>query len=350
MPVPDSVQRQIEAGKVAFKEAYGRDMDEPVSLAVHNQTSGDTPPAETPPAETPPAETAQPTNEAETQTGETETPPAQVPADKAENWEHKFKTLQGMYAASQQKNQKETGELRQQIASLNLLVKQLKSQPAAPTPQPQKQRLLKDEEIKDYGEDMIDVVKRAASEEILPELTQLRQDNAQLRELVEGVTGQFTISSQEQMYSRLTAELPEWSQINTDPEFIEWLQQSDPFSGQQRHGMLQNAVEQADASRVLAFFKGYLDQTAAVSHQAQPDTGAPQRRPQVQLDSLVAPGRPKSTTGQGAQQSNGKRIWHSGDINQFYADIRRGAYRDRPADRARIEQDIVAAAQEGRIR
>jgi hypothetical protein len=226
----------------------------------------------------------------------------------------------------------------------------LKSQPAASAPPPQKQRLLKDEEIRDYGEDMIDVVKRAASEEILPELAQLRQDNAHLREMVEGVTGQFVATTQEQMYARITAELPEWQQLNTDPDFIAWLQQSDPFSGQQRHGMLQNAVEQADASRVLAFFKGYLDQTAAVNHQAQPVTGTPQRRPQVQLDSLVAPGRPKSTTGQGAQQSNGKRIWHSGEISQFYADVRKGAYRDRMADRIRIEQDIVAAGNEGRVR
>ena len=344
MPVPEAVQKQIDAANAAHTAVYGEPLAETLA---QEQTAAPAESVVAPPAaeSAPPAAESAPlpvAGDATVQAGQEQPPSPQEAGTKPENWEHKYKTVQGMLASQQQRAQKTERELRDQIASLELLVNSMRTQqPRAERPAGQPaERLINEAEVADYGADMIDVIKRAAKEELLPEIVSLR-------ELVSGVNNHLVMSAEERMYARLDAEIPDWRTLNTDPGFLNWLQQTDPFSGQQRHSMLNSAVTSLSTDRVKAFFEGYIDQTAAVSHQAPPDTG---RQPQVSLESLVAPARPKSSTGQGAQQSNGKRIWNSGDIQKFYADVRKGAYRARPADRARIEEEIIAAGREGRVR
>jgi hypothetical protein len=343
--IPDAVRKQIADADAAYKAVYGSPAGEATPPAP-----GEVAPAGEPPvtegAQAPVAAADQTFGApSEEQTADMSQSSQEVGKDekgeKKVDWEHKFKTLQGMFESKQQKAQKVERELRDQINALNLLVTQLRSQP--PAPRAPSQRLVTDEEAADYGPDMIDVIKRAAREELLPELETVREQ-------VTDVNKHLIGTAEERMYAALDANVPNWRVLNTDPGFLNWLQEIDPFSGQQRHSMLNSAVTNLDTFRVQAFFKGYIDQTAAVDDQApQPEAGQA-RQPQVSLESLVAPGRPKSTTGQGAQQSNGKRVWNSGDIQRFYEDVRKGAYRSRVAERERIEQEIIAAGREGRVR
>ena len=60
------------------------------------------------------------------------------------------------------------------------------------------------------------------------------------------------------------------------------------------------------------------------------------------------PGRINGSAPVGA--SNEKRVWSQRDITAFYRSIQQGKFEGKAAERLRQEQDIIAAASEGRIR
>jgi hypothetical protein len=60
---------------------------------------------------------------------------------------------------------------------------------------------------------------------------------------------------------------------------------------------------------------------------------------------MVGPGRATSS----APLPNTKATYTEADLARFYADVRRGVYRNRPDEQSRIEQEIIQAGAEGRI-
>lgn len=353
MNIPAAVRQQSRASAELHASIYGKAVQQPNGAAP---TPPETPPEvpsggpETPPEapQTPPVTPDAP------QTPETPPVPPQgaqqTPDGQPIDWEHRYRTVQGMMSAQQQRHQKEMGELRTLLQNQNTLIQELRTNRqhpaaapngangAAPAPVPRNGRYLKPEEIADYGEDMIDVIHRAAREVMEPEIAQVRE--------------QVQVTAVDRMYAALERAVPNYAQLNTDPNFLQWLAQVDPYAGQTRQEMLNTAATNLDATRVIAFFRGYLDQTAAVTPQAPGGNGPtpPQpRQPQVPIQTLVAPGRPQSPTGQSVPQSNG-RVWTRPEVAMFYDDIRRGVYANRHDERVRLEQDLIAAAREGRIR
>ena len=124
--VPEAVQRQ--AAEVEALEAE-----------IATQETPPEPPAPEPPVDPPPA------------------PPAA-----AEDWQHKFQTLQGKYNA-------EVPQMRNQITALTQQIENLKAAPpatppAAPAPEPPRAKLITDEDTETYGDDLIDLMRRIARE------------------------------------------------------------------------------------------------------------------------------------------------------------------------------------------
>lgn len=110
--------------------------------------------------------------------------------------------------------------------------------------------------------------------------------------------------------------------------------------------MLRSAFENNNGPRVLAFFKTFTNENAAFQTGAQIETAG---QPQVDLNTLVAPGRASDGSAPRAQEESSGRQWTQAEIGQFYADVQRGVYRDDPAKKAAIENDIFAAQSAGRI-
>ncbi|NJN00242.1 MAG: hypothetical protein HC793_00730 [Aquincola sp.] len=223
---------------------------------------------------------------------------------------------------------------------------------AAPAPGT---KLVKDEEVREFGADLYDFIQRTAKESVLPEVDrrfehQLKPVAAQVAQTASAVSAQgqaVAKSAEERVLQQLAAEVPNWDVLDADPGFLAWLDQYDPYSGSKRGELLNQAYKRHDGPRVVAFFKGYLNENAAVTPTPTPAPAAP--APQVSLESLTAPGAPKAGTA-GAQEGAGKRIWTRAEIKQHYREVQLGKFSKRLDDARRIEADIFAAQREGRIR
>ncbi len=315
------------------------------------------------PAPTDPAQpAAQPAAQQPTQ-------PEAAPASQP-NFEQQYRVLQGKYNAEIPRLQAQIRELmganralQEQVTATNALLASLGGQaqrPASGSPAAsQPVKLVKDEEIREYGADLIDVVRRAAQEAVLPELDRRIDQRVQpVAQRVESVANQASSTAQRivkqdqaAVHDMLTDQVPNWKQLDTDDGFINWLDQKDPFSGRVRGEMLNEAYRAHDAPRVVAFFKSYLNEHAAVT---PPASGAPaasqDASPQQRLEDMVVPGAPKAGAAGAQDGANNKRIWSRAEISKFYHDKQQGLYRGDPAKAKAIEADIFSAQREGRIR
>ena len=338
MAVPKKVKEQAEKAKQLHAEVYGpKDGKKEEPQLEKEQT---TPEAEPEKAQ---EQVAEPKQEPE----KAQEPPQQQ--DEAAVWKHKYETLQGKYSAEVPRLHRELKELRAELANMQQTVVDMKAKEVeVEEPQETAKRLLDDSDIEDYGEDLIDVIKRAAKEEFLPELEKLREENEQLKQQLSGVSHAVVESARDKLLKTLDNEVPNWKDINTDDEFLNWLEGVDLFSGMRRHDLLLQAYEQNDAPRVVAFFKEFIKEQTTLAQPA-PQAATELRQPKVDMESLVAPGKPSGVESQSGAQTD-ERVWTQSDIAAFYRDARRGVYKGRESEKKAIEREIMKAVSEGRVR
>ena len=249
------------------------------------------------------------------------TPPANAEGD--DKWEARFKTLSGKYNAEVPRLHAAIKERDAQLNSLTQEVEALKASLAKP-----KESLVKPEEVNEFGEPLVDLIRRAAREEVSAKDAEL----AELRRKLESVQVATVESKEVGFYDRLNAAVPDWMAINDDPEFHTWLGEVDELTGAQRQNILVEAEERRDADRVARFFKAFK--------KVQSDKAAVAA---TSLDSQVAP-----ATSRVDAPPQGKKIWTRGEIADFYARDRRGEFTE--ADAAAIDAEIQAAVAEKRVR
>ena len=210
--------------------------------------------------------------------------------------------------------------------------------------------LITQEEIDEFGPDLVDLIGRKAKELYGPVINSLQSEVTSLKGQMGGVTQSVETTARERLLTKLDSEIEDWRVVNSSQDFIDWLDHVDPYSGEQRGRMLRLAYDKNDTERVMAFFTGFLAEHAAI--QPTSDTfgsAAPARTPPVSLDDHVAPGRRKhSVSGTGAQKE--KRIWTQAQIAAFYREVHQGKFRSREGEQRTTEKDILSAATEGRIR
>lgn len=284
------------------------------------QQQNDPPPGDPPasdPAPTPPpsepAATANPAPAA--------TPPANTEGD--EKWESRFKTLTGKYNAEVPRLHAAIKERDAKLNSLTEEVEALKASLAKP-----KESLVKPEEVNEFGEPLVDLIRRAAREEVQSKDAEL----AELRRKLDQVQVATVETKEVGFYEALAQAVPDWVTINDDPEFHTWLGEVDDLTGMQRQQILSQAEEKRDAGRVARFFNAYKKVQQEKAAEAN-----------TSLDSQIAP--PTSRVDAPPQ---GKKIWTRGEIADFYARDRRGEFSAEKA--AAIDQEIQSAVAEKRVR
>lgn len=281
--------------------------------------------------------------------GEVLAPVEDTEIGEPDNWEHKYKTLQGMY----NREKTNVSELTGRVDALQGMLGKLQDMREAAAPgvavEDAVASTLTDDEIKDYGPELIDVMKRAAVEAVQGELSTLRQENADLKAAVGSVGQTQAQSVKEKLYASLAEQVPNWKQVNTHPDFLEWLNQEDVYSGLARGQMLTRAFTQNDTVRVVRFFKGFLSENAALQPAADvnPPVEVPAPTPKVDLASLASPGQ---GSGGGADNINETgRLWRESEIGTFYEDARKGKFKGRQDVYDATEREIQNAMNQGRI-
>ena len=322
MSLPKQVQAQAEEADRLEQEL----------LAAVNPTPEDTTPTE--PALTEPEVNLEGEPLEEPQVTEPEPEPVKAVED--ETWERKYKTLQGMYNADVPRLRSEVSELKSQLETAIAKLESASTKEPEPT---KSQRLVTDQDVEDFGSDLVDLIKRQATEVAQDRIGRLEEENAQLREQLTGVSERQGDIARQTYFADLARLVPDYEEINVDQQFLDWLSEVDPLSGYQRQEYLTNAFNGYDVARTATLFNTFKDLTG--STQAKP------KQPPKELARQVAPGTSKASA-QTVTNPN-EKMWSMSEIDRFYKDVARGVFKGNDAEQARIEAEIDLAVQEGRL-
>ena len=271
-------------------------------------------------------------------------PPAEGNTTTEEALMHKYKTLQGMYNAEVPRLHQQNRELTQRLQSMEQLIATMSYQPQAHQQQQPQEAYVTDADVEEYG-DAVDVMRRAARDEMrslnqrLADVeTTVQRINSSVVPQVQQVARQQYANAEQGFWAELSSAVPNFRDINADPNFLAWLGEADPMTGITRQTYLDDAQRRLDARRVASIFHSWSAKTGGGNQSIAPS----------QLEQQIAPGRSR---GSGVPAATGSGTTYSPDgIRKFYDDVRTGKYKGREQERSRIERDIFAAQREGRIR
>lgn len=280
-------------------------------------------------------------------------PRADLADENSESWRSRFLSMQGRWKASQTQlgvMQEQMTQMGEELMRANEVISNgnMAPRPANGQTVPPHNKLITDQDRETYGEELIDVARRAGLEAVQPELEALRADNERLK-------SSAITTSQRELKQKLSGAVPNWPQIQKSQEWADWLRLPNVYTNQVRGQLLKAAYAAADAPKVIALFRDFVQEVNATGgtlptnqRQEQQDNPAP-RTPAVALETLAAPGRARPAGGEQNLPAD-KPMYTRGQISGFYRDVRRGAYSGREVEKNRIEQDIINAQAEGRVR
>ena len=265
------------------------------------------------------------------------------------DWQQRYLTLQGKYNQEVPTLRGDVQRLTGQLEQLQASLAEMRTPPPAPAT-----TVVPDADVDTYGSELVTAARRWARAEVAGELDELKREMGEIRSTTKTVQQDTAATKKQTVFQNTLSGLDadptigtQWRVVNDNPEFIAWLEQADPFTGTQRMALLRDAFGRGDVVRTGAFFKAYINEHTArqVPAVAQPTPQTETGRPT--LGDFATPGRASGQAPGGAPAD--KRIWTQPAIAAFYRDLTKGAYRDKVAEAAKLEADIIAAAAEGRI-
>lgn len=314
MALPKQVQKAIE--EVAAVEAQMKAPVEPEVAAAQPENDEQT------------TEAIAVETQAELPTAE-ETPPQPTPVERVEdNWEHKYRRLQGKYDA-------EVPRLHAQVKELAAALEELKAvREAPPAPVTVAEALVTDADVSEYGADLINLQRRVAREELRAEFEALKATNEDLRKQIQQTGSQVGALNFEQRLHRMVPDFPE---VNESPAWIAWLDVVDPISRVPRRVIAQEAYRRGDAEAVAHYVSLYraehgeapvkVDRTKEIARQVQPT-------------------RTAATTAPSSKQG---RIYSSKDVEALFKKVASLSAMQRFDEAKKLEAELDAAFMDGRI-
>jgi hypothetical protein len=179
---------------------------------------------------------------------------------------------------------------------------------------------LTEQDVRDYGTDLVDFAQRAAWHSVAPHLQNLEAQNHALQR-------RLAQEARHRLDSQVEAAIPNYRELDQHPDWHTWLLGVDSLSGRQRQQLLDEAKSSGDAARCIHFFRSFFS-------------------------------RPQSAAGSGASaaspayrraRSSNEPIYTRPQIQALYAAHRKGMFAGKESEWARIEAQIIAVGREGRI-
>lgn len=316
--LPRAVQAQVEAAEAL--------------LAASSQSAPDAQPAVDATPE--PA----PQNEPPVQATAPAPAPASPPQPQSNDWEHKFKTLQGIMAnevrTAQQQNKELTAKLTDALNRVEQLTK-------APAPEARQAPAMDPKDVENFGSDLVEMVQRqtqhvlgSVAAKLDGVVSSFEARLAQVEQSLKGTTQTVAVTAEEVFFNKLAALVPDWEQVNASEGFLTWLADADPVYGRPRQEALNAAQQNMDVARVSTIFNAFKA-TLPKANQAQ-NTLAKQVSPKTAASAPPAPTEKPTLT--------------QTQIQAFYKELALGKYRGRESEAANLEAMINEAIADGRVR
>ena len=251
-----------------------------------------------------------------------------------EKWQQKYKTLKGMYDAEVPRLHAELRDLKATVESLR---KATETKPAEPPKPAAPEKLVTDEDVAAFGQDLIEVQRKVAREvaqEFRKDIDDLRAENATLREQLTKTGTQVSEATFEQRLHRL---VPDFDAVNTDPKWIAWLNEFDPLIRGPRKLVAQEAFNRGDAEAVADYVKLFREVTAPV-----------EPAPQVteELERQIQPSRSASSTQTASPKG---KTYSTADITKMFNKVAQLGNQGKVDEARKLEAEIDAAYMEGRV-
>lgn len=340
MALPKAIQRQAEQAAEIEKAMEAQQPPEPAPQQ--------------------PAEQPQPEGQQEQKAPEAQPkqPVTEATAGNEELWEHKYRSLAGHYQAFSQKSNAQVADLTATVASLTKQIELLTSKQQA-SQQPEmsrsEERLVTDKDVDAFGEDLINVARRAALEEFQKEFgkREKRYEDkiARLEEQLVAAKGEVGQVAQSQarttsdmFFERLGQALPNWEAMQATPECQAWLGMRIPGATYTWNDVLVDAAQKFDLSRVMEVFRTFIgahpqfDQKAAANTKSQAAS---------ELQRQVAPTKSKAS---GSTATPERRAYTGAEYQSESMRQVRLFQSGKYDEAAKLEAELNAALAEGRVR
>jgi len=280
----------------------------------------------------------EPTQETEEKGAKHESQPED---ENSQTYKQRFAALQGLFNGEKRK----VDQLKSELASIQQQMQKLEQQKSSDN------TLAADATSRDiaehlgslateFGDDFTKALQSVVRGEVSAMLDQRMRP---VEERVSQVAHNSEEAQRDVFNRTLEGLAPGWRQTYDDPMFQQWLENTvDEYAGRSFRDFFDEANQQWDAPRIAKFFNKYLEATGkktSIKDDA-PKQDDPRKR-------LVTPG--KSNAGNPAPTQQQAKIWSIAEVNKFFSDFQKGAYRGREEEAARIESDIDRANAEGRI-
>lgn len=277
--------------------------------------------------------------------------PTPEPAPAPEPWEARYRSLQGMYDQDVVAVRRANQDLEREVDNLK---RQLAEKPTpAPSPEPKPEVKLTgvtQKDVEAFGDDLIDVIQRAANEiadrqtaSLRAEVEALKATTSTVSDTVKTVATAQADDGKAKFFQGLTEKVPDWQTINADPRFHDWCRAIHPLTGEPRQQLIEAAAASLNVDRAAALFETYKHDAGIKAPEPTPEP-----TPRAELESQIAPGTTRTPTTQAPVSTD--KVWTSEEISTFYADCTKGLYRGKDAERDRIEAEINNAVATNRVR
>lgn len=311
MPLPRRIQEQADAAEALLQQINAAPSSEPPASP---QPSDPAPVVPDPQPEPAPSPAPAPGN------------------DDFNRLLQQHRSLQGVHRSMDERVRQTTAENQSLKERLDALERE-RNRPA-PTPAVDH----KDTEV--FGDELVQMVVRQATAQLNPLVQAIEQRFRQLEGSVVGTNQALTQTKEEVFMSKLKDAVPDFAQINVDPEFLQWLGEEDGVSGIPRQVVLDKASQQLNVERTAKVFLGFkATKPAAPATPSKSRAEAQLEREITPSGSSAAPAAPRAT----------RSYLLTKEVTDFYDEVRKGLWKGKDTERAAIELTINNAMAANRI-
>ena len=321
MALPQAIERQAAEAEQLQASIYGSqaestEVDQPVPVVV-----------------TP----ASPKNTASVVEMPVVAEPVQVePKEDVAYWKKRFETVQGKLNAEMPQLHQQLREQGEQLKDLSNQLSE-KATPAEAAPS-----LVTQKDLDDYGEDLIDTVRRTSTEMakqvFAAERAALEKRFGAVESQMGQVGRQVERTAVETFWGDVTKLTPDWATVDKNPTWIDWLDSSPDYADVTYRSLAGQAIQRGDPQKIAKLVETWKRETG------QTQSAGTSRRPQPNLSGQQAP----STVRSGGSTPVTALTYSRAEYEALY-DVRNPRrYGDKKAEEMIAEADLAVA--ENRVR